>query len=178
MWYFLGLFEDEGNVRVDQTEIFYTSALWKDSASSETGIQNKVLCVGCRWTRRSWRTMRSIRRRAGLNFSSTKPPGAQVRVFQTKETQNKLMSMKLSVRILLCLFCGASAAAQQLDWSPEPDQRPDQPEVQEPAGRPDPQHRNHCNTYLLNIWWKLITSCQMSFIVCCFSADFLHQSID
>ncbi|XP_041795559.1 zona pellucida sperm-binding protein 3-like [Chelmon rostratus] len=41
--------------------------------------------------------------------------------------------MKLSVRILLCLFCGASAAAQQLDWSPEPDQRPDQPEVQEPA---------------------------------------------
>ncbi|XP_076588529.1 zona pellucida sperm-binding protein 3-like [Chaetodon auriga] len=47
--------------------------------------------------------------------------------------------MKLCVRILFCLLCGASAAAQYLNWDLQPaaggfgDQRPDQPEVQEPA---------------------------------------------
>ncbi|XP_073328287.1 zona pellucida sperm-binding protein 3-like [Pagrus major] len=47
--------------------------------------------------------------------------------------------MKLSVRILFCLFCGALTAAQDPNWNFRPagrtfgDQKPGQPEVQEPA---------------------------------------------
>lgn len=52
--------------------------------------------------------------------------------------------MKPLVRIIFCLFCGASAAAPELYWNARfEDQIPDQPEVQEPAGRPDPNFRNH-----------------------------------
>ncbi|KAE8296649.1 Zona pellucida sperm-binding protein 3 [Larimichthys crocea] len=42
--------------------------------------------------------------------------------------------MKPLVRIIFCLFCGASAAAPELYWNARfEDQIPDQPEVQEPA---------------------------------------------
>lgn len=142
--------------------------IYVDLASLETRIWNKVLCVWMklRWvsadrrTRRSWRTIRSISPWAEPNFSSTKPPAVQVSLFQTEETQNKLIDM--SGRIVLYLLCGALAAAQELHWNIRPaagtfgDQRPDQPQVQEPSGRPDPHHRNHNNTDYFNISWKVL----------------------
>lgn len=142
--------------------------IYVDLASLETRTWNKVLCVWMklRWvsadrrTRRSWRTIRSISPWAEPNFSSTKPPAEQASLFQTEETQNKLIDM--SGRIFFCLLCGALAAAQELHWNIRPaagtfgDQRPDQPQVQEPSGRPDPHHRNHNNTDYFNISWKVL----------------------
>lgn len=76
------------------------------------------------------------------------------------QIQNQV-NMKLCVRTFFCLFCGAAAAAaaaaaHDFNWNIQPpagrfgDQRPNQHEVQVPAGRPDPHHRNHFNTvYLL-----------------------------
>lgn len=117
-----------------------------------------VSAVRCSWTSPSWRTIRSIRRWAEQSFSSTKPPAAQVSLSQTEEAQNTLINMKLSVRILFCLLCGALTAAQDLNWNFEPasrtlgDQKPSQPEVQEPAGN----HRNSTTVTLFFIWWNAL----------------------
>uniref|UniRef100_A0A4W6FFD3 Zona pellucida sperm-binding protein 3 n=2 Tax=Lates calcarifer TaxID=8187 RepID=A0A4W6FFD3_LATCA len=68
------------------------------------------------------------------NVSSTKPPAAQVSVFQTEETHSEHMNMFSNIRVFFCLVCGAVAAAQELNWNIQAgDQRPDQPRVQEPA---------------------------------------------
>lgn len=72
----------------------------------------------------------------------------QVSLFQTKEMLSKCIGMKLLVRIVLSLFCGTSTAALWLDRLPRAadrfgDQTPDQPEVLEPPGSPDPRHGNH-----------------------------------
>ncbi|XP_044050268.1 zona pellucida sperm-binding protein 3-like [Siniperca chuatsi] len=52
--------------------------------------------------------------------------------------QNKLINMMVSIRVVFCLFCGALAAAQDLNWNSYPavsrfgDRRPNYP-VREPA---------------------------------------------
>ncbi|KAI3370969.1 hypothetical protein L3Q82_023619, partial [Scortum barcoo] len=61
----------------------------------------------------------------GQSLNSTKPPAAQVSVFQTEKTHSELVSML--VRIIFCLHGAALAAAQELN------QKPDRPRVQEPA---------------------------------------------
>ncbi|XP_070763051.1 zona pellucida sperm-binding protein 3-like [Enoplosus armatus] len=59
--------------------------------------------------------------------------------FVQKKTQNKLINTMLSVRVSLCLLCGALAATQDLNWNIQPaagrfgNQSPNQPEVQGPA---------------------------------------------
>lgn len=72
----------------------------------------------------------------------------------TEESQNKLRNMMLFIQIFFCLFCGASVAAQELNWNIQPaagrfgDHRPHKPEFQEPAGMPEP---HHSNTHHFNI---------------------------
>lgn len=129
---------------------------WTDLSCSHflrTEVQHAKMklcwvCSNSRWTRHVQRTIKSIRRWVGPRFSSTKPSGAEVSVFQTEETKTKLIiDIMQSVRIIFCLLSellAAAAAAQEFNQNIHPaagrfrDQRPDQIEVQEPAGIFDP----------------------------------------